>query len=100
MTFARRTDANHAEIAGYFQRLGCLVHNTNAAWDLTILKHGIICLIEIKDPDKPPSRRKLTPTSQALMDAGWPIKRIETLDDVMKLCDDLRQSAMTRDGIA
>ena len=94
----RRTDANHAVIAGYFERLGALVHKTNiSGWDLTVSKFGAIALIEVKDPAKPPSARKLTPTSQKMVEDGWPIREVRTLDHVMAVVEELRKQGMRRD---
>lgn len=94
---ARRTDANHQTIAGYFERLGCLVHHSIDCWDLTVARMGVCKLIEIKDPDKPPSKKKLTTREQKFIDAGWPIKRVETMDDCLKVVAEMRDEAMRRD---
>ena len=88
---ARKVDANHQAIAEAFLRLGCLVHHTIGDWDLTVAYHGVVRLIEVKDPKKPPSKRRLTPRSQSLVDAGWPIHRVETVDDVLSLVQRLRR---------
>ena len=98
MTFARKVDANHKTIAEAFRRCGCLVHHTIGDWDLTVSKFKQVALIEIKDPKKSPSRRKLTPRSQRLLDEGWPIHRVEGLDDVLTVCEALRQAAMAQSG--
>lgn len=96
MTFARKVDANHKAIAEAFRRCSCLVHHTIGDWDLTISKFKQVALIEIKDGKKSPSRRKLTLRSQKLVDEGWPIIKVETLDDVMAVCEQLRQAAMAQ----
>lgn len=88
---ARRTDANHQTIAGYFERLGCFVHSTNGDWDLTVSKFGTVKLIEIKDPNKPPSATRLTERSQKLVNAGLPIVRVETMDDVIAVVRSMRR---------
>ena len=94
----RRTDANHQTIAGYFERLGCLVHHAICpGYDLVVSKFGAVALIEIKDPAKPPSARKLTPTSQKMLDEGWPVKQVMTLDHVMAVVEELRKQGMRRD---
>jgi hypothetical protein len=98
MTFARRVDENTKAITEAFRRLGCLVHCTNGDWDLTVSKFNVTALVEVKDGKKSPSRKRLTARSQSLVDAGWPISRVESLDDVLALCDKLRQQAMSRDG--
>ena len=93
MTFARKVDANHHAIAEAFRRCGCLVHHTIGDWDLTVSKFKQVMLIEIKNPTKSPSQRRLTPRSQKLVDEGWPIIRVETLDDVLEVCIKMRQPA-------
>ena len=98
MTFARKVDANHKAIAEAFRRCGCLVHHTIGDWDLTVSKFKMVALIEVKDGNKSPSRRKLTPRSQKLIDEGWPIHRVESLDDVLMVCALLRQAAMAQSG--
>ena len=82
MPRARKTDANHQAIAEAFKRCGCLVYHEIGAWDLTVVKHGRVYLIEIKDGAKSPSRRRLTLRSQTLIDNGWPIEIIMSVDDV------------------
>jgi hypothetical protein len=62
---ARKVDANHARIVAAFARLGCSVLDLSRVGqgcpDLLISKHGRNVLVEIKDGDKSPSRRRLTP---------------------------------------
>ena len=91
MTRARKTDSNHQAIAEAFLRCGCLVHHTIGDWDLTVSKHEHVALIEVKDGAKPPSKRRLTPRAQKLVDAGWPIHRIETVADALNLVQRLRR---------
>lgn len=91
MTFARRVDANHAEIAGYFERLGCKVHHTIGDWDLTVTRMGVVKLIEIKNAKKPPSKKRLTKRARKLVDEGWPIRRVETMEDVLKVANEMKE---------
>ena len=100
MTFARKVDANHKAIAEAFRRCGCLVHHTIGDWDLTVSKCKVIALIEVKDGKKSPSRRRLTPRSQRLIDEGWPIHRVETIDDVLAVCALLRQTGLAMGNLA
>ena len=99
MTFARRTDANHSAIAQTFERLGCKVWHTVDAWDLTITRMGIVKLVEIKDPSKPPSARKLTDRAQKLVNEGWPIRKVETMDDCLQVVAEIHAEALQREGI-
>lgn len=91
MAFARRVDANHGEIAGYFERLGCKVHHTIGDWDLTVCRMGVVKLIEVKNSKKPPSKKRLTKRAQRLVDEGWPIRLVETIDDVLKVIDEMME---------
>ena len=81
---ARRTDANHSEIAVAFEKSGFSVHRTNGDWDLTVGYGGITILVEVKDGKKPPSARKLTPR-EATFHATWTggIRLITCVDDVL-----------------
>ena len=96
MTRARKTDANHQAIAEAFRRCGCLVHHTIGDWDLTVSRFGQVLLIEVKDGKKPPSKRRLTPRSQRLIDDGWPIYRVETIIDVLKVVATLQRAGGQR----
>lgn len=62
---ARRTDANHAQIVAAFRKMGWSVLDLSAVGkgcpDLAIGKHGRTVLVEIKDGEKSPSKRRLTP---------------------------------------
>tara|TARA_R110002012_G_scaffold14850_3_gene60494 strand:+ start:2332 stop:2616 length:285 start_codon:yes stop_codon:yes gene_type:complete len=59
-----RTDANHTQIVKELRQLGFSVESTASLGrgfpDLAVGKHGKTLLVEVKDPDKPPSARKLT----------------------------------------
>src|SRR3990167_5597107 len=61
---AKRTDANHTEIADAFEKVGFSVDKTNDLWDLTVGFGGLTRLVEVKDGKKPPSARKLTRREQ------------------------------------
>lgn len=82
---ARRTDRNHAEIAAAFERCGYLVHHTIGDWDLTVCRGGQVLLIEVKDGKKSPSKTRLTERSAKLVADGWPIERVESVDDVLRI---------------
>lgn len=61
MRRARRTDANLTAIVDTFRRLGCSVDVTNDIWDLTVGAGGRTVLIEVKNPENAPSKKRLTP---------------------------------------
>ena len=83
---ARKVDANHKAIAGYFEKLGCLVHHSIGDWDLTVCrpnKPDTLRLIEVKDPKSPNLKRRNK--GNELIDRGWPIVRVLTPDDAIKI---------------
>lgn len=83
MRYARRTDGNFSEIVGAARAAGFLVHCTNADWDATVQLGGRVELWECKDGEKSPSRRRFTEVQQAMRDAGWHIRTVLTIDDVL-----------------
>ena len=62
---ARRTDDNQKEIVKALIKIGCSVAITSGSGDgfpdLVVGYRGKNYLIEVKDGNKPPSQRKLTP---------------------------------------
>ncbi len=85
-----RRDANERGIIDAFEGLQCLVWQLceEEPSDLLILikgaTHDRLRLVEIKDPSKPPSKRRLTPT-QKRTHSVWPIHVIQTVDQVVDL---------------
>jgi len=74
--YAKRTDDNHADVVAEFREAmpEATVFDASGAGrgfpDLVVGWKGKNFLIELKDPDKPPSRRKLTP-AQENMHLQW-----------------------------
>ena len=72
--YAKRVDANHAEIKAAFEKMGCSVVDLSAmgrgVFDILVGYGGISMLAEIKDGTKPPSARKLTKPQEKLW-ARW-----------------------------
>lgn len=91
--YARRTDANLTEIVKAYRRLGCVVHVTNAAWDATVQFGGVTDLVEVKNPLKPPSARKLTKAEAKLHDKMM-IRIVLGLDNVVEHVSALRRKSM------
>lgn len=64
----KRVDRNQAEIVQAMRKIGATVRHThmvgNGFPDIEVGYHGNNYLFEIKDPDKPPSGRKLTPDEE------------------------------------
>jgi len=84
---AARIDENQPKIVEHFRKLGCSVVTTHAVGDgfpdLVVGKFGVNVLVEVKNPEKPPSQRKLTP-DQVEFHRDWRghIFIVETLIDV------------------
>ena len=74
--YAKRTDDNHADVVAEFRAAmpEATVFDASGAGrgfpDLVVGWKGQNYLIELKDPDKPPSRRKLT-EAQEKMHLQW-----------------------------
>ena len=68
MSYARRVDANHADIATALREGGAVVVDTShfgqGIPDLWVTSHAFTGWLEIKDGSKPPSARKLTPAEE------------------------------------
>jgi hypothetical protein len=92
MSYARRTDANHASLLLALVKYGWYVRDTSKVpnfFDALAIKHGRICFIEIKDGAKSLSRRKLRPNQEALhadfRRAGAEVVVLESLSDLAQL---------------
>lgn len=93
MRYAARVDDNHSEIVKALQRIGVYVvdcsHVGQGFPDLLCFYRGQITLVEIKDGDKPPSRRKLTPDQTIFhgeaMAKGCKVHVVETVDQAVRL---------------
>jgi hypothetical protein len=74
MRYAAKTDKNQAEIVAALRTVGCSVLPLHAVGqgcpDLLVATTRETMLIEVKDGDKPPSARKLTP-DQVEFHATW-----------------------------
>lgn len=89
MKYARRADGNQAEIVAALRAVGCKVIPTHTIGqgfpDLVVDYQGRTVLIEVKDPSKPKSDRRLTPQQQEFH-AAWtgPIYVVETVDQALQ----------------
>lgn len=85
---AKRTDGNQKSMVQALRKCGFTVAITSSLGegfpDLVVGKKGRTRLVEVKDPAKPPSARKLTEDEQAFHDR-WPDKVIIalTVEDVL-----------------
>lgn len=87
MRRAARTDANHAAVVGCLKACGCEVQSLAAVGDgvadLLVYHRSTrrLLLIEVKDGDKVPSKRKLT-ADQVEWHKRWPVAVVERVEDV------------------
>lgn len=74
MRKAARIDANHNEVVSILRQVGCTVQSLasqgSGCPDLLVGYQGQNYLLEVKDGDKPPSARKLTP-DEARWHQSW-----------------------------
>ena len=72
MRRAARRDANHVEVGDFLRALGWSVLDLasagNGTPDYVVGKTGYACLVEVKDGNKVPSKRKLTEKEQKVRD--------------------------------
>jgi len=86
---AARTDADHAAVVHALRKMGVHVVDTSRVGggfpDLVCAckRHGVTFLVEVKDGDKSPSRRTLTPPQQSFHET-WPgaLFVVESVADV------------------
>jgi len=85
-----RADDNQPEIVKTFRSLGWKVAHTHTVGkgfpDIVCSKSGTTILVEIKDGNKPPSARKLTP-DESEFHSTWQgaLHIVESVDDVFEL---------------
>jgi hypothetical protein len=56
----KRRDANEADIVDALEAIGCTVERMDTPVDLLVGYRALNFLLEVKDGDKPPSRRRRT----------------------------------------
>lgn len=86
----RKTDRNHAELIEQIRKIpGVTVIDTHTLpkfVDCVVGVRGVNYLLEIKDPKKPPSGRKLTKDQKKLHSVyTGTIHVVEKFDDVLKI---------------
>lgn len=86
----RRRDGNHKQLVAQLLGVGYSVLDTadlgHGAPDLVVGANGINLLLEVKNPEQPPSKRKLTPQEQDFRnDWRGQYDVVETLDDVIRI---------------
>ncbi len=69
-----RTDANHSEIVRALRQAGCAVCDLSGVGrgcpDLLVSRGGEAWFVEVKDGNKPPSKRRLT-LAQVIFQNEW-----------------------------
>jgi hypothetical protein len=93
---AARRDSNHALIRDALRYLGYTVADTaslgNGFPDLVVRNETHVLLVEVKDPDKPQSKRRLTPDERAFLDAWAPFAiAVLYVDEVIRAFEDLKK---------
>lgn len=81
-----KLDANHGQIVRALELAGCSVQSLAALGggvpDLLVLCRGKLSLVEVKDGDKPPSARRLTPL-EAEFASRWPVLVVESVNEAI-----------------
>ncbi len=93
MRRASRRDANERRVIDALRACGAYVKQINdeGAFDLLVFYRGHTLLLEVKDGDKPPSARALTP-AEAKFHAEWPGQNLYIVNsehealDILKRC--------------
>lgn len=91
----KKVDANQASLVKQLRQIpGVTVAHTHTVGDgfpdLVISYKGKNFLCEVKDPNKPPSARKLTPDEQKFH-SSWTgqIAVVETVTDILKMINEI-----------
>lgn len=91
MIRAARVDNNQPKLVKQLRQCGfsvLIISQLKNCFDILVGYKGNNYAFEIKDPDKPPSKRKLTEGEQKFFDT-WKgnVTLVETLDDCLKVID-------------
>jgi hypothetical protein len=93
MRLASRRDVNERRVIDALKACGAYVKQINdaGAFDLLVYYRGYTLLLEVKDGDKSPSQRALTP-AEAKFHAEWPGQNLYIVNsehealDILKKC--------------
>ena len=102
--YAKRTDANHSDIRDGLRSLGYVVHDFSASGDgifdlLVEVAPGIGGWLEVKDPKKPPSARRLTERERRFWDTCWRFAaKVETIGEAVQRIQLMRELAAKIEG--
>lgn len=93
MRRAAKVDANHEDVVKALRATGCTVQSLaavgNGCPDLLVGKCNTTVLMEIKDGNKPPSKRKVKP-GQEMWHAEWrgaPVAVVLSIEDALRTMD-------------
>lgn len=86
-----RVDSNHTKLVEQLRQVGYSVLNTHQlknCFDILVGHNGKNYAFEIKDPDKPPSARKLTEGEEKFF-STWKgqVNVIHTLEEAIKIIE-------------
>ena len=88
--YGKKVDANQLEIVRALERIGCDVCEIGWPLDLLVGYRNRCWLLEIKDPNKPPSERKLTDDEQYFFNWWRGQKaKVETADEALAVVTEL-----------
>lgn len=95
MRTAARVDSNQKEIVEGLRKIGASVlptHQLKNAFDILVGFKGVNYIMEIKDGNKPPSQRKLTPGEQKFKDSwkGGTYHVVESLEQAINIINELK----------
>lgn len=92
MRIASRRDANERRVIDALRACGAYVKQINdaGAFDLLVYYRGWTLLLEVKDGDKPPSARALTP-AEAKFHAEWPGQNLHIVNSEQEALDILKK---------
>jgi hypothetical protein len=99
---AAKRDDNHGEVVGAFRAVGCLVQDLAAVGEgcpdllIGIPVARALAFVEIKDGDKPPSARALTPAQQRWHAEwnGYPVHIVTTVDEALEIVAAIKRGVM------
>lgn len=91
MRRARRQDGNHGTLRSRFEAIGGtwedIVPWRSGLPDAMLGLRGITELVEVKDPNQPPNKRKLRPEQERFRREwrGRPVRVVETFEEIAEL---------------
>ena len=95
MRRAAKVDGNHAEIASAARQMGCSVLSLAAVGkgcpDLLLARSGRVYLVEVKNGENVPSRRRLTP-DQVEFHQQFPVVVVESVEDLVRMFSPLAEA--------